>query len=85
MACKNTPSLHVPAHVLHTVTDGCSHVCVLFPSSETLDLDDVMDIELDFPTITDSQNAQASLPTHSLSVEVSQNVRRRLFPAMDDC
>uniref|UniRef100_A0A3Q0SV85 Stem-loop histone mRNA binding protein n=1 Tax=Amphilophus citrinellus TaxID=61819 RepID=A0A3Q0SV85_AMPCI len=29
---------------------------------EELDLDDVMDIELDFPTITDSQNAQASQP-----------------------
>ncbi|XP_030595181.1 histone RNA hairpin-binding protein [Archocentrus centrarchus] len=36
---------------------------------EELDLDDVMDIELDFPTITDSQNAQASQPAHSLSVE----------------
>lgn len=36
---------------------------------EELNLDDVMDIELDFPTITDSQNSQTSLPIHSLSVE----------------
>lgn len=36
---------------------------------EELNLDDVMDIELDFPTITDSQNTQTSLPMHSLSVE----------------
>lgn len=41
------------------------------PTSEELNLDDVMDIELDFPTITDSQNSQTSLPIHSLSVEVS--------------
>ncbi|XP_039976567.1 histone RNA hairpin-binding protein isoform X3 [Xiphias gladius] len=36
---------------------------------EELGLDDVMDIELDFPTLSDSQNAQASLTTHSLSLE----------------
>ncbi|XP_031144184.1 histone RNA hairpin-binding protein isoform X1 [Sander lucioperca] len=36
---------------------------------EELDLGDVMDIELDFPTLPDSQNAPASLPTHSLSLE----------------
>lgn len=36
---------------------------------DELDLDDVMDIELDFPTLSDSQNAPASLSTHSLSLE----------------
>ncbi|XP_029298286.1 LOW QUALITY PROTEIN: histone RNA hairpin-binding protein [Cottoperca gobio] len=36
---------------------------------EELGIDDVMDIELDFPNLTDSQNAPASLPTHSLSLE----------------
>ncbi|XP_022071564.1 histone RNA hairpin-binding protein isoform X1 [Acanthochromis polyacanthus] len=36
---------------------------------EELDLSDVMDIELDFPTLTDDQNAPDSLATHSLSVE----------------
>ncbi|XP_041800147.1 histone RNA hairpin-binding protein isoform X1 [Chelmon rostratus] len=36
---------------------------------EELGLDDVMDIELDFPTLSDSQNAPASLTTHSLLLE----------------
>lgn len=36
---------------------------------EELGLDDVMDIELDFPTLLDSQNAPASVTTHSLSLE----------------
>lgn len=36
---------------------------------EELDLDDVMDIELDFPTLSDSQNASASLTARSLSLE----------------
>nr|XP_020451020.1 histone RNA hairpin-binding protein isoform X1 [Monopterus albus] len=36
---------------------------------EELDLDDVMDIELDFPTLSDSQNPPASVTTHSLSQE----------------
>ncbi|KAM7417011.1 hypothetical protein PAMA_016906 [Pampus argenteus] len=36
---------------------------------EELGLDDVMDIELDFPTLSDSQNAMASLTTHNLSLE----------------
>ncbi|XP_008279115.1 histone RNA hairpin-binding protein isoform X2 [Stegastes partitus] len=36
---------------------------------EELDLNDVMDIELDFPTLTDSQSAPASLTTHSFLVE----------------
>ncbi|XP_070692902.1 histone RNA hairpin-binding protein isoform X2 [Pempheris klunzingeri] len=34
---------------------------------EELGLDDVMDIELDFPTLSDSQAAPASLPTHNPS------------------
>ncbi|XP_044062205.1 histone RNA hairpin-binding protein isoform X2 [Siniperca chuatsi] len=36
---------------------------------EELGLDDVMDIELDFPTLSDSQDAPASFTTHSLSAE----------------
>ncbi|XP_076594453.1 histone RNA hairpin-binding protein isoform X2 [Chaetodon auriga] len=36
---------------------------------EELGLDDVMDIELDFPTLSDSQNAPASLTICSLSLE----------------
>lgn len=36
---------------------------------EELDLEDVMDIELDFPNLTDSQDAPPSLPTRNLSVE----------------
>ncbi|XP_029021654.1 histone RNA hairpin-binding protein isoform X2 [Betta splendens] len=36
---------------------------------EDLDIDDVMDIELDFPPLTDSQAPSASLATHSLSLE----------------
>ncbi|KAM7388858.1 hypothetical protein PAMP_022868 [Pampus punctatissimus] len=36
---------------------------------DELGLDDVMDIELDFPTLSDSQNAMASLTTHNLSLE----------------
>ncbi|XP_069033617.1 histone RNA hairpin-binding protein isoform X1 [Embiotoca jacksoni] len=36
---------------------------------EQLDLGDVMDIELDFPDLTDSQNAPVRVPSHSLSVE----------------
>ncbi|XP_042275914.1 histone RNA hairpin-binding protein isoform X1 [Thunnus albacares] len=36
---------------------------------DELGLDDVMDIELDFPTLSDSQNAMASLNTHNLSLE----------------
>lgn len=50
---------------------GDVHVFVLCSSSEELGLDDVMDIELDFPTLSDSQNAPAALSTHSLSLEVS--------------
>ncbi|XP_040903847.1 histone RNA hairpin-binding protein isoform X2 [Toxotes jaculatrix] len=36
---------------------------------EELGLDDVMDIELDFPTLSDSQNAPASVTSHSFSLE----------------
>ncbi|XP_008325940.1 histone RNA hairpin-binding protein [Cynoglossus semilaevis] len=36
---------------------------------EELGLDDVMDIELDFPTVSDFQNAPTSNTTHSLSLE----------------
>ncbi|XP_028272199.1 histone RNA hairpin-binding protein isoform X2 [Parambassis ranga] len=36
---------------------------------EEPDLGDVMDIELDFPSLADSQNASVSLRTHLLSVE----------------
>ncbi|XP_051277248.1 histone RNA hairpin-binding protein isoform X4 [Dicentrarchus labrax] len=36
---------------------------------DELGLDDVMDIELDFPILSDSQNVPASLTTHSLSLE----------------
>ncbi|XP_063731774.1 histone RNA hairpin-binding protein isoform X2 [Eleginops maclovinus] len=36
---------------------------------EELGIDDVMDIELDFPNLTDFQNAPASLATHSRSLE----------------
>ncbi|XP_070769547.1 histone RNA hairpin-binding protein isoform X1 [Enoplosus armatus] len=36
---------------------------------EELGLDDVMDIELDFPNLSDPQDAPAALPTHSLSLE----------------
>ncbi|XP_038554761.1 histone RNA hairpin-binding protein isoform X1 [Micropterus salmoides] len=36
---------------------------------EELGLDDVMDIELDFPTLSDSQDAPTCLPTRSLSLE----------------
>ncbi|XP_026214464.1 histone RNA hairpin-binding protein [Anabas testudineus] len=36
---------------------------------EELDLDDVMDIELDFPTLSESQNVPASQTTHSLLLE----------------
>uniref|UniRef100_A0A3B4X1X5 Histone RNA hairpin-binding protein-like n=1 Tax=Seriola lalandi dorsalis TaxID=1841481 RepID=A0A3B4X1X5_SERLL len=38
---------------------------------EELGLDDVMDIELDFPTLSDPQDAPASVTAHSLSLEVS--------------
>ncbi|XP_050924982.1 histone RNA hairpin-binding protein isoform X3 [Lates calcarifer] len=41
----------------------------LLDNIEELGLDDVMDIELDFPTLSDSQNAPAALSTHSLSLE----------------
>ncbi|XP_067374956.1 histone RNA hairpin-binding protein isoform X2 [Channa argus] len=34
-----------------------------------LDLDDVMDIELDFPTLSDSQNAPGTFNAHTLSLE----------------
>lgn len=40
-------------------------------SSDELGLDDVMDIELDFPTLSDSESAPASLTTRNHSVEVS--------------
>lgn len=40
-------------------------------SSEELGLDDIMDIELDFPTLSDSQNASASPATCSFELEVS--------------
>ncbi|KAM7000198.1 histone RNA hairpin-binding protein isoform 1-T1 [Tautogolabrus adspersus] len=36
---------------------------------DELGLDDVMDIELDFPSLSDSQDAPAPLSTHSLSLE----------------
>ncbi|XP_059202054.1 histone RNA hairpin-binding protein isoform X2 [Centropristis striata] len=36
---------------------------------EELDLDDVMDIELDFPTLSDSQDAAAPVTTHSQLLE----------------
>ncbi|XP_023273623.1 histone RNA hairpin-binding protein-like [Seriola lalandi dorsalis] len=36
---------------------------------EELGLDDVMDIELDFPTLSDPQDAPASVTAHSLSLE----------------
>lgn len=70
MSCKTL------VHILHVVSQL---LAVLMydvyispsPTSEELNLDDVMDIELDFPTITDSQNTQTSVPIHSLSVEVS--------------
>lgn len=70
MSCKTL------VHILHVVSQL---LAVLMydvyispsPTSEELNLDDVMDIELDFPTITDSQNTQTPLPIHSLSVEVS--------------
>ncbi|XP_054648023.1 histone RNA hairpin-binding protein isoform X4 [Dunckerocampus dactyliophorus] len=38
-------------------------------SVEQLDLDDVMDIELDFPILSDSGNGTCSLATHSLALE----------------
>lgn len=51
---------------------GPDHVSFfLCPYSEELDLDDVMDIELDFPTLSESQNVPASQTTHSLLLEVS--------------
>lgn len=57
---------------------SCSHVLFVVCSfSEELGLDDVMDIELDFPTLSDSQNATAPLTTHSL-LEVSL-IRSLLF------
>ncbi|XP_062249430.1 histone RNA hairpin-binding protein isoform X1 [Platichthys flesus] len=36
---------------------------------EELGLDDIMDIELDFPNLSDSQNVPSSLTSHSLSLE----------------
>lgn len=36
---------------------------------EELGLDDIMDIELDFPTLVDSQGASASLTSHSLTLK----------------
>ncbi|XP_047208671.1 histone RNA hairpin-binding protein-like isoform X3 [Girardinichthys multiradiatus] len=36
---------------------------------EELDLEDIVDIELDFPALADSQNASTSLPVHSSSAE----------------
>lgn len=70
MSCKTL------AHILHVVSQLLAVLMYdVFtspsPTSEELNLDDVMDIELDFPTITDAQNTQTSLPIHSLSVEVS--------------
>ncbi|XP_047440307.1 histone RNA hairpin-binding protein isoform X2 [Mugil cephalus] len=40
---------------------------------EELDLDDVMDIELDFPTLSDPHDVPASLPTQKLSLEDEEN------------
>lgn len=48
---------------------SCSFV--LCSSSEELDLDDVMDIELDFPTLSDSQTDPGSITTRSISLEVN--------------
>lgn len=45
------------------------HVFAVCPSSEELGLDDVMDIELDFPILSDSHYAPTSM--HCLSLEVS--------------
>lgn len=41
----------------------------VYSSSEELDLDDVMDIELDVPMVSDSDCAPTS--THCLSLEVN--------------
>lgn len=47
------------------------HVNVfLCACSDELDLNDVMDIELDFPVLADSQESLAPPATHSLSPEV---------------
>ncbi|KAM4554579.1 histone RNA hairpin-binding protein isoform 2-T2 [Odontesthes bonariensis] len=48
---------------------GDCHEKSLNDNIEELDLGDVMDIELDFPTLTDSLNAPPSLPMRGLSVE----------------
>lgn len=55
-----------PVGVIHWA-DGLLYC--LCSSSEDLDLGDVMDIELDFPSLTESQNAP--VPVHSSSVQVS--------------
>ncbi len=47
------------------------YLFVVCASSEDFGLDDVMDIELDFPSLSDSQNAEASSATRSLLSEVS--------------
>ncbi|PWA32464.1 hypothetical protein CCH79_00016648, partial [Gambusia affinis] len=44
---------------------GCSQEHTLSDNIEELDLDDIVDIELDFPSLAESQNAPSSLVVHS--------------------
>ena len=54
-------------------------LCVLCFSSDELGLDDVMDIELDFPDLPVVLDAPASLTTHSLSLEVISTFVSRIL------
>ncbi|XP_023183954.1 histone RNA hairpin-binding protein isoform X2 [Xiphophorus maculatus] len=48
---------------------GCSQEHTLSDNIEELDLEDIVDIELDFPSLADSQNAPSSLLVHSSATE----------------